>query len=69
MDELAAKGIASRRGVMAIHMEPYYRTMLPGISLPETEEASQNTLLLPLFAGMTDDEQDQVVAALREALR
>ncbi len=69
MDELAAKGIASRRGVMAIHLEPYYRAMFPGISLPETEAASINTLLLPLFAGMTDDEQDLVVSGLVEALR
>ncbi|MFN8558311.1 MAG: DegT/DnrJ/EryC1/StrS family aminotransferase [Dehalococcoidia bacterium] len=68
MQELAAKGIATRRGVMAIHLEPYYRTRMPGVSLPVTERASRETLLLPLFAGMTDDEQDYVVESLRLAL-
>ena len=69
MAEMAAAGIATRRGVMAIHLEPYYRAQLPTLSLPETESASAETLLLPLFADMTDAEQDSVVAALRIALQ
>lgn len=68
MAELAAQGIATRRGVMAIHLEPYYRRRRPSLSLPETERASAETLLLPLFATMTEGEQDMVVAALRKAL-
>ncbi|MGE5597688.1 MAG: DegT/DnrJ/EryC1/StrS family aminotransferase [Hyphomicrobiales bacterium] len=68
MDELAAQGIATRRGVMAIHLEPWYRERFPGVRLPVTEEATKNTLLLPLYAGMTDAEQDTVVDALVRAL-
>lgn len=68
MADLAAQGIATRRGVMAIHLEPAYRTRYPDLVLPETERATEETLLLPLFAGMTDDEQDRVVAALGAAL-
>jgi perosamine synthetase len=69
MTDLAAAGIASRRGVMAIHLEPFYRSLSPGVSLPETERAATDTVLLPLFAGMTVDEQDQVVEALTLSLR
>jgi dTDP-4-amino-4,6-dideoxygalactose transaminase len=69
MADLAAAGIASRRGVMAIHLEPFYRSLSPGVSLPETERAAGDTVLLPLFAGMTVDEQDQVVEALALSLR
>jgi perosamine synthetase len=69
MADLAAAGIASRRGVMAIHLEPFYRSLSPGVSLPETERAASDTVLLPLFAGMTVDEQDQVVEALALSLR
>lgn len=68
MAELAAAGIASRRGVMAIHLEPYYRARFPAVSLPATEAAASETLLLPLFAGMTGDEQDTVVSRLKAAL-
>jgi dTDP-4-amino-4,6-dideoxygalactose transaminase len=69
MEQMAQKGIATRRGVMAIHLEPLYRRLSPGVRLPETERASAETLLLPLFAGLTDTEQDYVVESLREALR
>jgi dTDP-4-amino-4,6-dideoxygalactose transaminase len=68
MSELAEKGIASRRGVMAIHLEPFYRRLYPGLHLPETESASRDTLLLPLFVGMSEHEQDTVVSVLRAAL-
>jgi dTDP-4-amino-4,6-dideoxygalactose transaminase len=67
MEELAAQGIATRRGVMAIHLEPAYASRVP-VSLPETEAATRDTLLLPLFAGMTENEQDTVVAALAKAV-
>jgi len=68
MRTLDACGIATRRGVMAIHLEPFYRQRLPECSLPVTEQAAAETMLLPLYAGMTDDEQDFVVASLRRAL-
>ena len=67
MAELARKDIATRRGVMAIHLEPWYRARFPGVSLPETERAAEETLLLPLFAGMTHEEQDEVVRQLKRA--
>ena len=69
MSELAAQGIATRRGVMAIHREPYYRSIYPDLCLPVTEQATDCTLLLPLFPGMTHAEQDRVVEALVKALR
>ncbi|MBI2765292.1 MAG: DegT/DnrJ/EryC1/StrS family aminotransferase [Chloroflexi bacterium] len=68
MADMAAKGIATRRGVMAIHLEPYYRERCPGLRLPVTEAAAAETLLLPLFAEMTEAEQDVVVDELKRAL-
>jgi dTDP-4-amino-4,6-dideoxygalactose transaminase len=37
-------------------------------SLPETERASRETLALPLWPGITSDQQEQVVACVRSAL-
>jgi dTDP-4-amino-4,6-dideoxygalactose transaminase len=68
MQELADQGISTRRGVMAIHLEPYYQQRMPGVVLPVTEAATSQTLLLPLFYGMTQAEQDTVIAALRKAV-
>ncbi len=67
MHELASQEVASRR-IIAIHLEPVYRKAYPRLSLPETERATRETILLPLFVGLTDGEQDQVVQALRKAL-
>ena len=67
MADLAGRGIATRRGVMAIHLEPFYRNLCPGVSLPVTEQCSAETLLLPLFPGLTDDEQQLIAESLLAA--
>jgi dTDP-4-amino-4,6-dideoxygalactose transaminase len=69
MAELANRGIATRRGVMAIHLEPYYRGLYPRLRLPVTEQCAEETLLLPLFPGLTDDEQELVAESLLRAGR
>jgi perosamine synthetase len=65
--ELQRRGVASRRGLMASHREPCHRGARAG-PLPETERAAAQTLLLPIFHELRDDEQDFVVDALRAAL-
>jgi perosamine synthetase len=69
MQALAARGVASRRGVMAIHQTPLYRERFPGVSLPLTEAIARRGLVLPLYPQMTEVEQDAVVAALDASLR
>ncbi|MDB5058709.1 MAG: DegT/DnrJ/EryC1/StrS aminotransferase [Chloroflexi bacterium] len=66
MQRMLEQGISTRRGIMAIHLEPYYRRRFGKISLPVTEEATRQTLLLPLFVTMTEEDQDAVVMALSE---
>jgi dTDP-4-amino-4,6-dideoxygalactose transaminase len=64
---LAAEGISARRGIMAAHTEPAY-TGHPHVDLPVTEEVSAGSLILPLFHGLTDADQDRVVEALGRGL-
>jgi len=68
MDELLAAGIQTRRGVMAVHLEPCYRREHPDLHLPATEAASASTILLPIYAAMTDAEQEYVIKHLRRLL-
>jgi perosamine synthetase len=63
MQRLLADGIATRRGVMAIHHERAYARAATQ-PLPNTEGATADTLMLPLFPGLSDDEQDHVVDRL-----
>jgi dTDP-4-amino-4,6-dideoxygalactose transaminase len=69
MREMLEFGVATRRGVMAIHMEPYYHHTFPNTSLPVTETATRQTILLPIFPTMTGSEQSYVVDQLRRILR
>jgi perosamine synthetase len=64
---LAADDIAGRRGIMAAHLEPAYKGLRHG-DLAVTEDLTRNTLILPLFPGMTDSEQERVVSSLAAAL-
>jgi perosamine synthetase len=59
MRHLLHDGIATRRGVMAIHREPAYAGSTA--DLPDTDMIASETLMLPLFPGLTEDQQDYVI--------
>jgi dTDP-4-amino-4,6-dideoxygalactose transaminase len=63
---LADRGIQARRGIMAAHLEPAYANSAH-LDLPATRAVSQDSLILPVFHTMTQEEIDRVVAALGEA--
>ncbi len=69
MARLLRRGVATRRGVMASHLEKVYLDRVGRVSLPITEHKARSTMLIPLFATMTDDEQSYVIESLREELR
>ncbi len=68
MARLLRRGISTRRGVMAAHLEKAYTDRIGRVSLPVTEEATRTTLIIPLYATMSEDEQGYVIDALREEL-
>jgi dTDP-4-amino-4,6-dideoxygalactose transaminase len=66
LSTLAFEGISARAGIMAAHRQPAYAGH-PRIDLPVTERLTDNTLILPLFHTMAEEDQAAVVAALRRA--
>jgi perosamine synthetase len=84
MQELLLAGVASKRGVMCTHRTGAYaeapwlcseRTQScqcePStcVRLAESERAEDRSLMLPLYPGLSESDQDRVVSALREACR
>jgi dTDP-4-amino-4,6-dideoxygalactose transaminase len=65
MRRLLRDGIATRRGVMAIHHEDAYAAHGP-FDLPHTDAAAAEVLLLPLYPDLSDEDQDFVIARLAE---
>lgn len=66
MQKLLDKGISTRIGVMAAHLQPVYQRMFPGLSLPQTEQATKETIVLPLYPQMSQPEQNYVIKSIIE---
>lgn len=67
---LQQEGIATRQGTHAVHALGYYRTKY-GYSpqdMPHAWRADRQSLTLPVYAGMTDEEQSYVVSRVRKLL-
>jgi perosamine synthetase len=62
------RGIAIRGGTHACHMLPYYsrKYSLMPMDFPMTAIADALLVTIPLFASMTDDEQQYVIDAIKE---
>ncbi|MGX9855545.1 DegT/DnrJ/EryC1/StrS family aminotransferase [Limimaricola variabilis] len=67
MQAMLDRGVATRRGIMNAHQEAAYADIAT-TSLPRSEAARDHSILLPLYAQMTDEEQDKVLSALEETL-
>jgi perosamine synthetase len=70
MARLADDGVASKPYLPSIHLQPYYRERFgyeEGM-LPVAEDASRRSLALPFHPGLTAEEQEYVVDALRRAV-
>jgi len=69
-DRLRAAGVMVNVHYIPVHLQPYYRRrgFKPGV-FPEAETYYGSALTLPLFFGLTDEDQDYIVEKLAEALR
>jgi perosamine synthetase len=67
LQALLDRGIACKPGISNAHREPAYAdtSRWRGGPLPVSERLRDTTILVPLFHGMTEAEQDAVIAAVR----
>jgi perosamine synthetase len=71
MQRMLDAGIATRRGVMNAHRERAYPagTWRAAGGLPQSEEAQDTTVILPLFHQLTEEDQDRVVETIAHVIR
>ena len=68
LEHLAERGISARRGIMASHRQPAYAGRDTGSAdLSVTEMLTDNTLILPVFHQINNDEVARVIRAVRSA--
>jgi UDP-4-amino-4,6-dideoxy-N-acetyl-beta-L-altrosamine transaminase len=66
---LRNKGVGVNVHYIPIHLQPYYQNLgFKQGDFPNAEAFYLNAITIPLFPGMTADEQDKVVQALKEVL-
>lgn len=69
-DTLRASGIGVNVHYIPVHLQPYYRRMgFKPNDFPAAENYYTHAISLPLYAGLSDGQQDEVVAVLRKALQ
>jgi UDP-4-amino-4,6-dideoxy-N-acetyl-beta-L-altrosamine transaminase len=69
MAGLRDRGIGTQVHYVPVHRQPYWQThALAQRELPGADRFYQNTLSLPLYADMADDDPARVIAALSEVL-
>ena len=66
MQALLDEGISTRRGIMCSHREPAYLDLPNRHSLQNSECIQDECVLLPLFPGLTTQDQDRIAGALKE---
>lgn len=68
MQAMLDRKIATRRGIMCAHREASYAVPCHRHRLVESERAQDRCLLLPIYAEMSETEQQMVAVALCDAL-
>ena len=68
MQTLLDKGISTRRGISTAHRETAYKTYQENYSLPVSEDASDRSIVIPLYYPMLQEEIDYVIEQFRVAI-
>jgi dTDP-4-amino-4,6-dideoxygalactose transaminase len=68
MQSLLDQGIATRRGIMCSHREQPYSSDKQPDDLRQSELAQDHSILLPIYAQMSEGDQIRVATALRAEL-
>jgi len=68
-DAMRAAGIGVNLHYIPVHLQPFYRAMgfAPG-DFPQSETYYREAISLPLYPGLSEADQDRVVATLKAAL-
>jgi UDP-4-amino-4,6-dideoxy-N-acetyl-beta-L-altrosamine transaminase len=69
-EELRAIDIIVNVHYIPVHIQPYYERLgFKSGDFPEAEQYYRETLTIPLYYGLSDEDQDYVIGKLREIIR
>ncbi|MBK9329840.1 MAG: DegT/DnrJ/EryC1/StrS family aminotransferase [Sphingobacteriales bacterium] len=65
MQAMLDKGISTRRGIVTSHHETAYKEYSQGLSLPVSEDASDRSIILPLYYPMERKDVEYVISVFK----
>lgn len=69
-EEMKKRGIVLNLHYIPVHTQPYYQELgFKQGDFPHSEKYYEEIFTLPLYYGLTDEQQDDVVAALQDGLK
>ena len=69
MQKMLDAGISTRRGIMTSHRETAYKKEYEGLSLPVSEKASDQSIILPLYIPMKEEDIQKVIDTFTSLLK
>lgn len=69
MQKMLDAGVSTRRGIMTAHRETAYAKESEGVSLPQSEDACDRSIILPLYVPMTNEEIETVIAKFKALIQ
>ncbi len=69
MQKMLDAGISTRRGIMTTHRETAYKKEYSEIALPVSEDASDNSIILPLYVPMKKEDVKFVIKTFKSLLQ
>ena len=65
MQKMLDDGISTRRGIMTSHRETAYKKDYANVSLPVSEKAADQSIILPLYIPMKEEDIERVIERFR----
>lgn len=65
MAKLLEKGIATRRGIMTSHRESAYKDEYKELILPESEDAADRSIIIPLYVPMENEAVEKIIVTIK----
>lgn len=65
---MAQNGISCRIGIQPLHFEPFYKEIYGRLNLPVTEKIASDSMFLPIFPGLTKEQQNTVIDTLKRII-
>lgn len=68
MQKMLDADVSTRRGIMTAHRETAYKEECAGLSMPVSEDAADNSIILPLYIPMKAEDIETVIRTFRSSL-